>query len=65
MWREREPLTGYFILAVAEKFGRGAIQRQDNIFACLKTCLFNRRHNEIQRIAGRCQIWGKTAFVAN
>ena len=62
--RERLAFANHFVFAVLEEFGRGTVQRQYDIVAGRVACLFDARHDEIQRIGGRGEVRREASFVA-
>ena len=63
--RQRLALAFQHILAVLEEFGRGRIQREEDILAQLVAGLLHRLGNKAQRFVRRFQVGRETALVAD
>ena len=62
---ERAPLAFQLVAAVRIKLGRGHIEGDVDIVARLEAGSFDRRHDEVERLARRGEVRGEAAFVAN
>src|SRR5690606_18645020 len=63
--RERKPFPTDLVLAALEELGRSAVERENHVLARLEPGLLDRRHDEVERVAGAGEVRRETALVAH